>query len=123
MAVTKSARQRHFALRARRFATELPCRYREAGSRVWYEGLTVNISVSGVLFRAAQALQSPTAIEMTVALPAVLPGAAAAEIRCRGLIVRNATATDSDPSTVLAASITGFRVVRRRQAVARHGVT
>jgi hypothetical protein len=74
------------------------------------------MSVSGVLFRAAQGLNPLTAIEMAVTLPAVLPGAGAAEIRCRGLITRSARETSDGPSSVLAASITGCRVVRPRQA-------
>jgi hypothetical protein len=102
--------------RARRFAAELRCRYRETGTRVWYEGLTANISVSGVLFRAEHVLQPETEIEMVVTLPAILPGVNAPEIRCRGLIVRKQSGTAVENTPLLAASIARCRVVRGSRA-------
>jgi len=102
--------------RARRFAAELRCRYREAGTQVWYEGRTLNISVSGVLFRAEQILRPETAIEMVVTLPAILPGVRAPEIRCRGLIVRKPSETGGERTPILAASIAGCRIVRGSRA-------
>lgn len=108
--------ERQQAGRARRFAAELRCRYREAGTQVWYEGLTANISVSGVLFRGEQILRPQTAIEMVVTLPAVLPGVQASEIRCRGLIVRKESGTGVEPSPLLAASIARCRLVRGSRA-------
>jgi len=113
-ALKSSSRQQ--SPRARRFAAELRCRYREAGTQVWHEGQTVNISVSGVLFRAEQILRPETAIEMVVTLPAMLPGVHAPEIRCRGLIVRKLSGTGVERPPLLAASIAGCRIVRGSRA-------
>jgi hypothetical protein len=112
VATPQSANERQHVPRAQRFVTELACRYRETGTTVWHKGLTANISVSGVLFHAAKALQPQTAIELAVVLPVAPLDAASVEIRARGSIVRNATSTNPDGSVVLAASIAGYHVVR-----------
>ena len=121
VAAPRTRKRRQLLPRAQRFVTELPFRYRVAGTQEWHEGWTANISTSGVLFRAAQVLQLQTVIDMVVTLPAVMPGSASAELQCRGLIVRKATEKSIHPAPVLAASIMGYRVVRQRQGGSRSG--
>lgn len=108
-------KDRQSSPRAQRFAVGLPFRYREAGTRVWYEGRTANISLSGVLFNGAQPLRPRTRIEGAVTLPAFAPGTDSAVLRCRGSIVRYATESESEGSAVLAAAITDLRLVRGRR--------
>lgn len=98
MGVSTTPKDRQRTSRAQRFVTELPVRYREVGTDAWHQGCTANISVSGVLFRAARMLQPKTEIEMTLTLPAVVRGEAAAELRCRGFVVRGLAGAGSDPS-------------------------
>ncbi len=110
MATSSAGKTRQLVRRAQRYSTELPIRYREAGTPLWHKGRTENISVSGVLFRAEQVLRPKTVVEIAITLPAWrerIPG----EIRCRGSIVRSATAMAGGSSPVLAASIKRYRLV------------
>jgi hypothetical protein len=115
MVVSITPKERERTARAQRFVTELPVRYREVGTGVWHQGRTANISVSGVLFRAGQILQPKTEIEMTLTLPAVVRSEAAAELRCRGFVVRSLAGADSDPYHVMAASIAVCRISHGRR--------
>jgi hypothetical protein len=119
MGVSNRSRERQHVARAQRFATMLACRYRETGTSVWHEGRTSNISLSGVLFEAAKVLRPRTTIELAVVLPVVPRDAAFVEIRGRGSIVRNAGAKAKGGWPVLAASMTGYQVVRGRLRQAR----
>jgi hypothetical protein len=111
VAVHRAQRENGFAERARRFGVELPIRYREMGTRVWHEGRTLNISISGVLFRGSEILTPDRPVEMAFTLPIAIPGDAPGEIVCQGAIVRNAQNGDSGGSSVLAASIVRPRFV------------
>lgn len=113
MAKPETRRNRQFLPRAQRYTVGLPFRYREAGTAVWHEGRTSNISLSGVLFSGVQVLKPRTPIEATVTLPP-FAGSESAVLRCRGAIVRNTSGSMSDSSPVLAAAIADFRLVRRR---------
>lgn len=115
MAKPETRRNRQFLPRAQRYTVGLPFRYREAGTAVWHEGRTSNISLSGVLFSGIQVLKPRTLIEATVTLPPLAPGSDSAVLRCRGSIVRNALESMSDPLPVLAAAIADYRLVRRRE--------
>lgn len=102
---------------------ELPIRYRETGTEAWHEGTTVNISVSGVLFRAAQPLKPQTAIEIALILPVAIAGEASAEIGCRGVMVRNTPVKGSGQLSALAASIVRYRFVHDRQNSGHDGAS
>lgn len=114
MAKAGTQKNRQFLPRAQRYTVGLPFRYREAGTEIWHEGRTSNISLSGVLFSGVQDLKLRTPIEATVTLPPFAPDSESAVLRCRGSIVRNVSAGMSDPSPVLAAAIADYRLVRRR---------
>jgi|ERR1051325_2920385 len=75
-------------MRAPRFPLNLPVRYRPLGAAEWCVGQTENISRSGVLVRGTNGLTVDTSIELRVGLPTVAPGSRAAEIWCRGRVVR-----------------------------------
>jgi PilZ domain len=98
--------------RARRFAVRLPVKYRELGATAWREGTTVNISSTGVLFEAAEALAPQMTIDMAVTLPAALRGAPPAEVVGRGTVVRSTPMPDS---AIVGASVRHYRIVRREQ--------
>jgi hypothetical protein len=63
-------------------------RYRTSEDREWQEGVLENISISGILFRARRFLYLDTTIEMRFHLPIELNGESAAEVFCRGSVVR-----------------------------------
>lgn len=91
--------------RATRFLIGLPLKYREAGAADWHDGMTLNMSKSGVLFRAEKAFAPQTSIEIELTLPLVLPGRPAAKIAGRGTVVRSLLAKAAGPGFVVAAAI------------------
>ena len=97
--------------RAPRFSLRLPIRYRTVGEPRWHDGITENISRSGVLFQAESELLVDTAIEMRVVLPVAgeversLP-----EILCQGHVVRTIIDRQQARRPALAAAITDYRI-------------
>jgi hypothetical protein len=87
-------------MRARRFPLTLPIRCRCAGEDGWLEGVTINISRSGVLFRTSKPLDVDTNVEMTIVLGE--SRARRGELRCAGRIVRIESG-GSTPSSMAAA--------------------
>ena len=74
--------------RAPRFTLQLPVHYRVPGDSQWRHGTTENISRSGLLFRTEQLIAPNERLEISLELPTDVFGMAAAEIFCRGEIVR-----------------------------------
>ena len=91
--------------RAQRFNLQLPLRYRQLGERKWQVGTTENISRSGMLFRAEEALSPNVQLEISLVLPAEIAGLAAAEVVCRGEVVRAVEAETPSLNPALAARI------------------
>lgn len=98
--------------RARRYEIGTLIRYRARGEREWHEGVTENISISGVLIRTRQALEPKTAIEMRFFLPIELDGECAAEVFCRGLVIRSSKCRFPAGSVTIAARIVHSRFLR-----------
>jgi hypothetical protein len=73
-------------MRAHRFFLTLPIRCRRAGEEGWIDGVTINISSSGVLFCTSEPLDVDTPVEMSIVLGE--SRARAGELRCDGHIVR-----------------------------------
>ena len=96
--------------RAPRFALHLPLRYRTIGESGWHDGLTENISRSGVLFRAKDLLQVSTPVEMTFALPLANLGP---EVLCRGQVVRTVPPSGPSDRPAVAATIVDYHFRRR----------
>jgi hypothetical protein len=94
--------------RAQRFTIQAPIRYREVGGTSWFEGITENISRSGVLFRADHVLEPKAAIQMSFSLPVKMSGERPAKISWRGTVVRTVLTTESN-LTVIAARIERYR--------------
>jgi hypothetical protein len=97
--------------RAQRFTIRTPIRYREVGGRRWFEGITENISRSGVLFRADHVLGPKAAVQMSLSLPVKMSGKRPAKISCRGTVVRTALTTEPN-LTVIGATIRRYRFRR-----------
>ncbi len=108
------ARQAQFAhtreklsspFRAQRFNLHLPLKYRPLGEGDWREGTTENISRSGLLFRAEELLAPNAQLEINLVLPTEIAGLSAAEVVCRGEIVRTVEPDSPTVSPALAAKI------------------
>jgi hypothetical protein len=99
--------------RARRYEIGTVIRYRVRGERDWHEGLTENISISGVLIRSVCSLDPKTAIEMRFFLPVELDGECAAEVFCRGFVIRSSKCRIPAGSYTVAARIMHSRFLRQ----------
>ncbi|MGA8151244.1 MAG: ATP-binding protein [Terriglobales bacterium] len=91
--------------RAQRFQLQLPLKYRQIGEQGWRAGTTENISRSGMLFRAEELLLPNVQLEINLVLPPEIAGLAAAEVICRGEVVRTIDAETPTMSPALAAKI------------------
>ncbi len=91
--------------RATRFDLHLPMKYRLVGESGWREGTTENISRSGMLFQAEEPIAPNAQLEINLVLPAEIAGLAAAEVVCRGEIVRAVQTEAGTVSPTLAAKI------------------
>jgi PAS domain S-box-containing protein len=91
--------------RATRFDLHLPLKYRLVGESGWREGTTENISRSGMLFQAEEPIAPNAQLEINLVLPAEIAGLAAAEVVCRGEIVRTVKSESGTVSPTLAAKI------------------
>jgi CheY-like chemotaxis protein len=91
--------------RAPRFQLQLPLKYRRLDEERWHEGETRNISRSGLLFDAEDALQPSIQLEINLVLPAEIAGLSPTEVVCRGEIVRTVKAAGEEMPPALAAKI------------------
>jgi len=91
--------------RAQRFKLQLPLKYRPIGEDAWRAGTTENISRSGLLFRAEELLPANVLLEINLVLPAEIAGLSAAEVVCRGEVVRTMEAETPSMNPALAAKI------------------
>jgi hypothetical protein len=94
-------------MRAPRFPLTLPIRCRRAGDESWIEGVTINISRSGVLFRTSEPLDVNTRIEMRIALGETR--ARRGELKCDGHVVRIESVDSAMRSTAAAFSRSNLR--------------
>jgi DNA-binding response OmpR family regulator len=91
--------------RAQRFKLQLPLKYRPIGEEAWRAGTTENISRSGLLFRAEEMIPANVQLEINLVLPAEIAGLSAAEVVCRGEVVRTIQAETPSMNPALAAKI------------------
>lgn len=96
--------------RAQRFPIQAPIRYRESGESSWSDGITINISSSGVLFWAEKSLQRKTPIEMQIIFPLEVTGGNPVNITCSGRVVRALSVPPPDTRNAVAAAILHFRM-------------
>ncbi len=101
----KSHKDRLSEFRAQRFKLQLPLKYRPLGEQDWHSGTTENISRSGMLFRAEEFLSPNIQLEINLVLPREIAGLSAAEVVCRGEIVRAVEGAEPSLSPAVAAKI------------------
>jgi len=106
-----------YRARARRFPVAVPVRYRKKGAAGWLDGITENISETGVLFRVAGLLPSRSEIEGRAVLPVVIAGEPAAELVFQGVVVRTVPGVGSPPA--VAAAMRSHRLVRGHRGDAK----
>jgi hypothetical protein len=93
-------------LRATRYDITGTLLYRQAGDSDWREARTINVSSTGLLYRAPPpALNTFTPVELVLMLPG-LGAPVTGCVRCAGRIARFATAADA---VLMAATIDQYR--------------
>jgi hypothetical protein len=93
--------------RAQRFPIQTPVSYRASGETEWSQGTTVNISRSGVLFRAGREIEPKTVFEMRILFPPEITGGVPANVVCWGPAVRSESG-----GSLVAAAILKYRFTR-----------
>jgi hypothetical protein len=82
-------------MRAPRFPLHLVLRYRRIGEEVWRETQTENISRSGVFFRTDDPFDVNTPVELAMVLATSPVRRHAAEVLCRGHVVRTVSPAEN----------------------------
>jgi len=98
--------------RARRFLIQTRLRYRVKQERTWREGKTENMSRSGLLFRGEVLVKPTTQIEISMELPSGILRDGAAEVFCRGTVVRTVAPASAGGMPGLATTISHYRLIR-----------
>jgi hypothetical protein len=102
--------------RARRYDICAAMRYRVRGKKDWHEGLMRNMSISGVLLSTSFSLPLEAIIEMRFSLPVHLTsGEPAAEVLCRGSVVRTSRNELAGGELLVAARVTHSRFLRQER--------
>ena len=100
--------------RAQRYEINAATLYRIRGEQQWRDGAVKNISISGVLICTDHLLERETAIEIRFSLPVHLRGESAAEVICRGVVVRSSIGEEPGGAALVAAKIEHWRFLRKK---------
>ena len=94
--------------RAPRFHFEGLLSFRPDGQLNWNQGMTINVSSSGVLFRSNRPVEVNDVVHLIFVLPPQVPGRIGDVVSCKGQIVRTTRPDDCDLQTHMGARILGF---------------
>jgi hypothetical protein len=95
--------------RERRYTVRIEVRYRHSGDRDWHIGFTENISRGGILIRTRGVTMPPlTAIDVFLALPPEVGGAAGMPVIGRGFVVRIEPPRHDTADAAVAATIVHY---------------
>jgi hypothetical protein len=98
-----------YVSRAFRYPIHTPIRFRKSGAAEWHEGMTVNISRTGIFFQSDMNLPPRTLLEMQISLPHEISGEPQANVLCCGPVVRLGTQPSKQEETSMAAAISRYR--------------
>jgi hypothetical protein len=87
----------------------LPLRYRVLGDDNWSYGMTVDISYTGILFRADRALQLQAPIEIELVLPADPDGRG--RVISKGSVKRLSSPDDPSRDRAVAVTIDAYELI------------
>ena len=97
--------------RARRFPLHLPVYFRQIDSPKWLEGVTENISYTGVLFLSSARLAPETPLELRLQVGMSAASEVPTEIRCKGTVVRSEQIISPETPIGLGVAIKDYRIV------------
>ena len=73
---------------ARRMSVAMKARYREAGTEIWHEATTENMSQTGVKLYGTPALRENANVEIVFDMPEHIAGTPHSKVVCNGSVVR-----------------------------------
>ncbi len=94
--------------RAQRFPFEGLLSFRPVGQMEWKQGMMINVSSSGVLFRTHHPAPVENVVQLVCVIPPQIPGKECDVVCYRGQIVRAKLPDGSDRQTHLAAKLLEF---------------
>ena len=98
--------------RAQRFQLEIPLRYRFKADGDWHRGTSINISRSGMFFHGEHRVEPRASLEMVLFLPQQPGVDRAAELVCRGTVMRSERSGIEKGDPLIAIAISHYRLVR-----------
>jgi hypothetical protein len=102
--------------RAQRFPIETRILWRRKGSGPWSEGVTLNVSRTGVLFHVHEPFPPGTPIEMVLSFSSAILERSAPNVLCSGRIVRTESQTPPIEGPVIAATIDSHAFSRDQES-------
>jgi hypothetical protein len=96
-----------------RFLVAAPVVWRPRGAGGWLEGVSVNVSRSGVLMQTDRVLPAGTPIEIVIALSRLdIPDYEVADVACAGRVVRTERGRGGRLACRMAATIDSYSLIR-----------
>jgi hypothetical protein len=95
--------------RAFRYPIHAPIRFRKSDEAEWHEGMTLNISRTGIFFQSDLNLPPRTLLEMQISLPHEFSGEPQPDVLCWGPVVRLDPKPSAQGETSMAAAISRYR--------------
>lgn len=108
--VDSSNQTMEYLSRARRFPIRTGISFRKRGENEWHEGQSVNISRTGILFRAEHDLVPQTHLEMCVDFPKEITGSSPISAMFWGLVIRTEPTSSIDGPPAKAAAILRYHL-------------
>jgi hypothetical protein len=105
----KTSGHPEYVLRAFRYPIHTPIRFRKSDEAEWHEGMTLNISRTGIFFQSDMNLPPRTLLEMQISLPHEILGEPQANVLCWGPVVRLSPKPSEQGETSMAAAISRYR--------------
>ena len=97
--------------RATRFAIPMSLRYRRRGDKSWRRGKVENVSRSGVLFSARLWMEPGAPVEMKLHLADAAGVPSAAQVFCKGNVVRAVTPSSISQKLSLAVNFQSYKLI------------
>ena len=108
----RPAAQQSWRPRERRFKFETEVQYRYVGTQDWSEGMALNISRSGVMFRCELQMERGRPIEMIFEMPEEISGQKERKVLCKGTVARCISPNEGGSGFSVAATIEDYRFLQ-----------
>jgi PilZ domain-containing protein len=116
----KCGTKRAWQPRERRLQHRVAVQFRTSSKYVWIDGMTENISRSGLLFRSPKAIEAGAAIELDFDMPQEITGEGSARVLCEGKVVRveavPLTRSNKQPTFLVACSIKQYNFLPPKES-------